>query len=249
MKLILLLFSVAISFQGFSQINLNKVKKATGKDSTKVQGILGGLTGKGSSGSLTNDEIIAGLKEALSTGAVNSTALLNQADGFLKNEAIKIMMPEEAKQVESTLRKLGMSSLVDKAIVSMNRAAEDAAGGATDIFISAIKGMTVTDGLNILRGGDFAATEFLKQATAARLTEQFRPVIEQSLNKVNATAYWEDVFKQYNRFSKDKVETDLTLYVTQRALNGLFHTIALEEQKIRKNPAARVSDILKKVFG
>ncbi|MBX2938811.1 MAG: DUF4197 domain-containing protein [Ferruginibacter sp.] len=249
MKLILLLVSLTFSFQGFSQINLNKVKKAAGKDSSKVQGVLGGLTGKSNSGSLTNDEIIAGLKEALSTGAVNSTALLHRADGFLKNEAIKIVMPEEAKKVETTLRRLGMSSLVDKAIVSMNRAAEDAAGGATDIFISAIKGMTVTDGLNILRGGDFAATEFLKQATTVRLTEQFRPVIEQSLDKVNATAYWEDVFKQYNKVSPNKVETDLAMYVTERALNGLFHTIALEEQKIRKNPAARVSDILKKVFG
>lgn len=248
MKQLLLLACVLFSVNGFAQINLNKAKKAIGKDSTKVSGIFDKVKGSGS-GNLSNEEIINGLKEALSTGAVNSTSLLSKADGFLKNEAIKIIMPEEAQKVETTLRKMGMGSMVDKAIESMNRAAEDAASGATDIFISAIKGMTVSDGIGILRGGDFAATEYLKKATTLQLTEQFRPVISKSLDKVNATAYWENVFKQYNRFSKDKVETDLTMYVTQKALDGLFHTIGLEEQKIRKDPAARVSDLLKKVFG
>lgn len=243
MKRVLLLTIAFGALNAEAQI-LDKVKKVAGKDSTKIATI----TGKSSGSNLTNDEIIAGLKEALSTGTVNATTLLNKTDGFLKNEAIKIVMPEEAKKVESTLRKMGLSSVVDKAITSMNRAAEDAAIEAKDIFIDAIKGMTVKDGLTILRGGDFAATEFLKNATTDQLTQRFRPIIENSLNKVNATAYWEDVFKNYNRFSKDKVETDLTAYVTNKALEGLFHTIGLEEQKIRKDPAARATEILKKVF-
>lgn len=243
MKRVLLLTIAFGALNAEAQI-LDKVKKVAGKDSTKIATI----TGKSSGSNLTNDEIIAGLKEALSTGTVNATTLLNKTDGFLKNEAIKIVMPEEAKKVESTLRKMGLSSVVDKAITSMNRAAEDAAIEAKDIFIDAIKGMTVKDGLTILRGGDFAATEFLKNATTDQLAQRFRPIIENSLNKVNATAYWEDVFKNYNRFSKDKVETDLTAYVTNKALEGLFHTIGLEEQKIRKDPAARATEILKKVF-
>jgi hypothetical protein len=243
MKRVLLLTIAFGALNAEAQI-LDKVKKVAGKDSTKIATI----TGKSSGSNLTNDEIIAGLKEALSTGTVNATTLLNKTDGFLKNEAIKIVMPGEAKKVESTLRKMGLSSVVDKAITSMNRAAEDAAIEAKDIFIDAIKGMTVKDGLTILRGGDFAATEFLKNATTDQLTQRFRPIIENSLNKVNATAYWEDVFKNYNRFSKDKVETDLTAYVTNKALEGLFHTIGLEEQKFRQDPAARATEILKKVF-
>lgn len=247
MRIILLALILFTGAQANSQI-LNKVKKIAGKDSTKISGVIDGLSGDKSS-SLSNDEIIAGLKEALTTGTINASSLLNKTDGFLKNEAIKILMPEEARKVESTLRKMGLSSVVDKAITSMNRAAEDAAAGASEIFINAIKGMTVKDGLQILKGGDFAATDFLKSATTAQLTAQFRPVIEESLKKVNATAYWEDVFKQYNKFSSNKVETDLTTYVTSKALDGLFYTIGLEEQKIRKDPAARATEILKKVFG
>ncbi len=204
---------------------------------------------KTSSSSLSNEEIIGGLREALSVGAVNSTNLLHKADGYFANEAIKIMMPEEAKKVEKTLRSMGMGNMVDKAILSMNRAAEDAAGDVSSIFIDAIKKMTLQDGLSILRGGDFAATEYLKKMTTAELTERMRPVINTSLDKVNATQHWNTVFTNYNRFSSSKVETDLAAYVTSKALEGLFYTIGLEEQKIRKDPAARVSDLLKKVFG
>jgi hypothetical protein len=141
-----------------------------------------------------------------------------------------------------------MGSMVDKAILSMNRAAEDAASGVGDIFWTAIKGMSIKDGLQILRGGDFAATDYLKSVTTSELTEKFRPVIEAALVKVDATKYWKDIFTNYNRFSKDEVNTDLTAYVTERALSGLFYNISLEEQKIRKDPAAQVTDILKKVF-
>ena len=157
-------------------------------------------------------------------------------------------MPEEAKKVEKTLRNFGMGSVVDKAILSMNRAAEDAASGVGTIFWDAIKSMSIKDGLQILRGGDFAATDYLKSVTTKELTEKFRPVIEKALVKADATKYWKDVFTNYNRFSASQVNTDLTAYVTERALSGLFYNIRLEEQKIRKDPAAQVTDILKKVF-
>ena len=203
----------------------------------------------GESGSnLSNDDIISGLKEALRVGTDSSEKKLSKLDGFFGDAAIKILMPEEAKKVEKTLRNFGMGSLVDKAILSMNRAAEDAANGVGNIFWTAIKGMSIKDGLQILRGGDFAATDYLKSVTTAELTEKFRPVIEAALVKADATKYWKDVFTNYNRFSKDQINTDLTAYVTERALSGLFYNIGLEEQKIRKDPAAQVTDILKKVF-
>ena len=202
-----------------------------------------------SSGSLSNDDIISGLKEALRVGTDSSTKKLSKLDGFFGDAAIKILMPEEAKKMEQTLRNVGMGSLVDKAILSMNRAAEDAANGVGNIFWNAIKQMSIKDGLQILRGGDFAATDYLKSMTSKELTGKFRPVIEASLVKVDATRYWKDVFTAYNRFTINPVNTDLNAYVTERALKGLFYNISLEEQKIRKNPAAQVTDILKKVFG
>ncbi|HQW83856.1 MAG TPA: DUF4197 domain-containing protein [Ferruginibacter sp.] len=197
---------------------------------------------------LSNDDIISGLKEALRVGTDSSAAKLSKLNGFFGDEAIKILMPEEAKKVEKTLRGIGMGSLVDKAILSMNRAAEDAASGVGNIFWTAIKGMSINDGLQILRGGDFAATDYLKSVTTAELTEKFRPVIDAALVKTDATKYWKDVFTNYNRFSANQVNTDLTAYVTEKALSGLFYNIGLEEQKIRKDPAAQVTDILKKVF-
>jgi hypothetical protein len=198
---------------------------------------------------LSNDEIINGLKEALRVGTDSSTKRLSKLNGFFGDAAIKVLMPDEAKKIESTLRSLGMGSMVDKAILSMNRAAEDAAGGVGNIFWDAINKMSITDGLTILRGGDFAATDYLRSVTNKELTEKFRPVIEASLVKADATRYWKDMFTAYNRFSSKPVNTDLAGYVTERALSGLFLKISLEEQKIRKNPAAQVNDILKKVFG
>jgi hypothetical protein len=158
-------------------------------------------------------------------------------------------MPEEAKKVESKLRTMGMGKQVDNAILSMNRAAEDAAKEVAPIFLSAIKGITIQDGVGILKGGDFAATNYLKERTTASLTESFRPVIENSLKKVDATKYWNTLFTNYNRFSSEKVNPDLVAYVTEKALAGIFYQVGLEEQQIRKDPLARTSDILKKVFG
>lgn len=243
---------VAVLLISFTALNaqsiLNKIKKAAAKDSSGA--IFSGL-GKPAPGKfLSNEEIIKGLKEALSIGTDSAAKKLNRTDGFFANAALKILMPDEAKRAESTLRKAGLGSLADKAILSMNRAAEDAAGGIAPIFIDAIKQMTVTDGLKILQGGDFAATEFLKSTTTAKLTQKMRPVIEASLAKVNADAYWRDVFSTYNKlsFSKTPVNTDLSAYVTEKAMTGIFFSIGQQEQKIRKDPAAQVTALLKKVF-
>ncbi|MBW7889821.1 MAG: DUF4197 domain-containing protein [Chitinophagaceae bacterium] len=212
-----------------------------------AQQILSGMnTG---SGPLTSAEIASGLKEALRIGTQNGTGKLSVADGFFANAAVKILMPEEAKKVESSLRNLGLGSLVDKAILSMNRAAEDAAKYATPIFVDAIKSMTISDAMGILRGGNYAATDYFKEKTTLPLTNAFRPVIEKALTKVDATKYWNDVFSAYNKFAANPVNTDLTAYVTGKALDGIFHEVGQEELKIRKDPAARVTELLKKVFG
>jgi len=205
--------------------------------------------GNGTLGGLSNTDIVSGLKQALTIGTQNSTSQLSSVDGFFKNAAIKILLPEEAKKVESTLRNLGMSSLVDKAILSMNRAAEDASRGAGTIFINAVKQMTITDAVNILKGGDFAATNYFKGKTTSALASSFQPVINNALKNVNATKYWGDVTSVYNQFSANKINTDLSAYVTQKAMDGIFYQLGLEEQKIRRDPVARTTDILKKVFG
>jgi hypothetical protein len=223
-------------------------KSTTGTDILKKAG---SIFGKKGGGGLSNEDVVAGLKEALSVGARNSSDKLSAVDGFFGNAMIKVLMPDEAKKVESTLRGLGMGDLVDKAILSMNRAAEEASKSAAPIFVDAIKSMTIGDAFGILKGNDSAATSYLKGKTTASLTSAFKPVIESALEKVNATKYWKDVFETYNKLPTtfNKVNTDLSGYVTEKALTGLFYQVSLEEQKIRKDPAARVTDILKKVFG
>lgn len=193
-------------------------------------------------------QVAAGLKEALSIGAQNSTMRLSSVNGFFSNAALKILMPPEAQKVESTLRSIGLGSVVDKAIQSMNRGAEEASKSALPIFKNAITQMTINDAVGILKGGDFAATNYFKDKTSSQLTEAFRPVIEASLKKVEATKYWNDVFSAYNKVSRTPVNTDLTAYVTEKAMAGIFLELSLEEQKIRKDPAARVTELLKKVF-
>jgi hypothetical protein len=200
-------------------------------------------------GQLTAAEIASGLKQALEVGAQNSSNQLSAVDGFFKNAAIKILLPEEAQKVEKTLRDLGMGNLVDKAILSVNRAAEDASRSAAPIFIDAIRSMTIQDAVGILKGGDFAATNYLKSKTTSSLTAAFKPVIQQSLDKVSATKYWSDVFNTYNKFASNKINPDLSGFVTGKAIDGIFYQVSLEEQKIRKDPVARVTDLLKKVFG
>ncbi|HEY8388728.1 MAG TPA: DUF4197 domain-containing protein [Parasegetibacter sp.] len=237
-KLTLLLVITAASVSGFSQIG-NPLKKA---------GEILNSAKNGESTSLSAEEIAAGLKEALSVGASNSTNRLSAADGFLKDAAVKILMPEEFRKIESKMRAVGMGKLFDNAVTSMNRAAEEAAKKAAPIFLNAIKSMSIKDAVGILRGDELAATTYLKNTTSADLTASFKPVIAESLEKVEATKYWTELFTVYNKFSKEQVNTDLTDYVTQKSLEGIFYYVGLEEKKIRKDPAARVSDILEKVF-
>ncbi|SDG17696.1 DUF4197 domain-containing protein [Chitinophaga filiformis] len=201
------------------------------------------------SGGLSSAQIAAALKEALTIGTQNSANKLSAANGFFANAALKILMPPEAQKVESTLRNVGLGSVVDKAILSMNRGAEEAAKSAAPIFVNAIKQMTITDALGILKGGNSAATNYFKDKTTAALTSAFKPVIGDALKKVDATKYWSDLFSVYNKFSSTPVNTDLTAYVTEKAIAGIFQEVAVEEQKIRQDPAARVTDLLKTVFG
>ena len=199
-------------------------------------------------GNLSSAEVVQGLKDALRVGTDSSTYHLALLDGFYKDDMIKILMPPEAQKLEKTLRGVGLGSIVDKAVLSMNRSAEDATKYVGDIFLNSIKQMSIQDAFGILRGNDRAATDYLKRTTSAQLTAAFKPVVSKSLQFTDATKYWKDVFTAYNRFSNTPVNTNLTDYVTQKALDGLFYHIGLEEQKIRKDPAARVTDILKKVF-
>jgi hypothetical protein len=246
MKSSFVLFASILLISYHSQAQgLKNILKKDSSGKTGVQKILSSAPGKQS---LSNDDIVAGLKEALSVGSNNASQKLSAADGFFKDAAIKVLMPEEAKKAEKKLRSLGMGKLVDDAILAMNRAAEDASKSAAPIFVNAVKQMSIQDAVGILRGSDFAATDYLKGKTTSSLTEAFRPVIETSLKKVDATKYWNAVFTAYNKFSTEKVNTDLAAYVTEKALFGIFTQLGKEEQKIRKDPMARTSDILKKVF-
>jgi hypothetical protein len=235
------------ALMGFSQSTTTPKKKKSLLD--QVNSTIGSVTAS-SGTSLSSDEIVKGLKEALTVGANNSTGKLSAANGFFKDAVVKVLMPPEAKKVEKTLRSIGAGKLVDDAILSLNRAAEDASKSAAPIFINAIKNMSIQDALGILKGKDTAATYYLKGATSKELTAAFKPVIDASLAKVDATKYWGLIFEKYNSLPTtfNKVNTDLSAYATERALAGIFYYVAEEEKKIRANPAARVSDILKKVF-
>lgn len=233
---------IFFSFSLFAQNDSTNKLGGLFKKATSV------LSKNSSSSSLSSDQIVSGLKEALSLGAQKSGDKLSVTDGFFKDAAVKILLPKEVQDVEKKMRMLGMGKSVDNAELSMNRAAEDASKSAAPIFLSAIKQMTVTDALNILRGTDTAATGYLRKTTTPQLTSAFMPVIEVSLKKTDAAKYWNEVFTAYNRFSSKKVDTDINSYVTGKALDGLFYYVAQEEVNIRKNPADRVTDILKTVF-
>lgn len=205
----------------------------------------------GSSGApLTTAEVAQGLKEALIKGISKGSDLVSQVDGYLKNPEIKIPFPPEVKKVEDRLRQIGLGGEVDKFIMTLNRGAEDAAGEAKPIFIEAIRSMTIQDAWAILRGEDDAATQYLKRTTSGLLKEKFKPVIQNSLNKVNATKYYGEIVTRYNQIPLvQKVNPDLDDYATDKAIEGLFLMIAKEEKNIRENPVARTTELLKKVFG
>jgi hypothetical protein len=200
-------------------------------------------------GNPTTFEISQGLKQALEIGTSQGADRLSLKDGFLGNMAVKILFPPEAAKVESTLRGLGLNSLCDNVITSLNRAAEDAVKEAKPIFIAAIKQMTIADATNILLGNEDAATQYFKRVTTAQLMEKFSPVITNSLSKVGATKYWGDVTSRYNTIPLVKpINPDLSEYVAQKAIDGLFLEIAQEELKIRSNLSARSTPLLQKVF-
>ena len=203
-----------------------------------------------SSNKLTEEEAASRIREALIKGTTAGVETVSKLDGYFKNPEIKIPFPPEAKEMELKLRAVGLGNKVDEAVLSINRAAEDAAVEAKPIFISAIKNLTLRDVFNIVQGEKDAATRYLKKNTSQQLAVQFRPKIETSLEKVDATKYWDDVITSYNKipFVK-KMNPDLAEYVTEKAIEGLFVMIAREEENIRKNPAARTTELLRKVFG
>jgi len=213
-----------------------------------VQNATGGAGNNGSTG-LTNTEITNGLREALNVGTNNATGSASKINGFLSNPLIKIPFPPEVKIVESKARQYGMGSQVDRFVSTMNKAAEEASKQAAPVIINAIKGMTITDGLTILQGGDNAATNFLQNRTSAELTSKFSPIVKAAMNKVELTKFWNPIINAYNRIpGVSRKNPNLEQYVTQKALEGLFKLIAQEETKIRKDPASRVTDILRRVF-
>ena len=192
----------------------------------------------------------SGLKQALEIGISAGANNLAATDGYFGNSLVKVLFPPEAQKVEETMRKLGLGSMVDKAIESFNRGAEKAAKEAAPIFVSAIKQITINDAMGILLGDNGAATSYLKSSTLQQLNARFTPVIDRSLNEVNATKYWEDVIVRYNKIPfVQKVNPDLTSFVTEKALDGLFMMVAKEELKIRDNVSSRTTDLLQKVFG
>lgn len=211
----------------------------------------------GSSGTpekkLTNDEVIRGLREALSVGTNNSSSAASKVDGFYKNPILFIPFPPDAIKVKEKVEQLGMKDKVDKFVETMNRGAEESCKEAAPIFLNAITNMSIGDGFNILNGPENAATKYLEEKTSTELYNTFKPKVQNALKTVKLTEYWNPLITKYNQVTAltggDKVNPDLDDYVTKGAMKGIFTLIADEEKKIRKDPMARVSDILKTVFG
>jgi len=222
-----------VSGEVSSQINLSK------------------LLNKISPAVVTEEEAGKGIKEALTQGVTIAVLNLNKKDGFFGSEFYKVLLPPDAKKVETTLRRIGLGSQVDKAVLAINRGAEDAVGSAKPIFIDAIKEMTLSDALGIVRGNKYAATQYFKQKTSDKLVAAFTPSVKTSLDKTYATKYYSDIVNTYNALptSFDKANPDLTSYVVGKAVDALFDQVAQQEAEIRANPLARTTEILKKVFG
>ena len=198
---------------------------------------------------LSNADIAIGLKEALNNGIEKQVSKLTKTDGFFKNETVKILLPDELKIVDTRLRSIGLSNLADEGLKVLNRAAEDAVKEATPIFVDAVKQMTFSDAKNILMGNESAATSYLKNTTSTALYSKFNPVIKSSFSKVGADKVWTNIITRYNSIPLvTKINPDLTDYTTNKAMDGVFKMIAVEEKQIRTNLNARSSDILRKVF-
>lgn len=224
----------------------NAATTAVQQATQAVNTAVGGTTAP----ALSNEEVIKGLREALSVGTNNSSASASKTDGYLKNARLFIPWPEEAKDMREKLIKLGMQKKVEEFETSLNRAAEEAAKKAGSVFLDAITKMSVSDGFAILKGADTAATNFLRKTSYSPLYNQFLPIVKEAIAKVKVTSYWNPLVTKYNKIPGVKKQNpDLNDYVTKKAANGLFVLIADEEAKIRKDPMARVTDLLKKVFG
>jgi hypothetical protein len=230
-KIIFLTILIAIGQYASAQINLKKLKNT--------------LSGN----PLSTEEVAEGLKEALTNGASKGADIVSQLDGYYKNPEIRIPFPPDVKRVEDRLRQIGLNDEVDRFIVSLNRAAEDAAREAKPIFISAIRQLTIQDAWAILRGDQDAATQYLSRTTSDNIRAVFLPIVRTALEKVNATKYYGDLINAYNKIPLvQKADPDLEGYAVQKAMDGLFIMVAKEEKNIRDNPGARTSDLLKKVF-
>lgn len=241
-KLITLLFCLFLLNNSRAQVLLEKAKKQIQKETKKIV--------PAKENQLSNEEIIRGLKEALEIGSTNSVSLASKIDGFYKNPLIKIPFPPEAQKIEKKVRQIGMERQADDFIENLNRAAEEASKEAAPIFINAIKTMTLTDGMAILKGKENAATQYMKSKTSDELNKKFSPIVKKAIDKVAVTRYWNPLITAYNRVpGVEKKNPDLEKYVLEKTLDGLFLLMEKEEVKIRKDPGARVTDLLKKVFG
>jgi hypothetical protein len=231
----IMLLTFTIAFMDVNAQLFNNAKKLIKQNSSK---------------GLTEKDAAEGIKEALIKGTEQGVKTVSNVDGYFGNPEIKIPFPPDAKEIETKLRAVGLGKKVDEVVLSINRAAEDAAKEAKPIFIAAIKNMTITDAVNIVKGENNAATKYLQRTTSPELNKKFQPPIKASLDKVEATKHWAEVIELYNKipFVK-KMNPNLTEYVTGKAIEGLFVMVAKEELKIRKDPVARTSEILKKVFG
>ncbi|RAR70865.1 DUF4197 domain-containing protein [Flavobacterium aciduliphilum] len=228
---------------------LSQAKKGTVKP--KIKTSIPKITTPGTSSNPSASlDIATGLKEALQNGVSKEVTKLALEDGFFKNEAVKILMPEELTKMENTLRKLGMGNVVDQGVLTMNRAAEDAVKVATPIFMDAIKNMTITDAKSILFGNSNAATLYLQSSTHEALYQKFSPIVQESIAKVGADVVWNAMISKYNQIPLiSKVNPDLTDYITKKTMDGVFKMIAVEEENIRKNLKSRTSSVLQNVFG
>ena len=213
----------------------------------ELQNVIGNIPNSG--GVLNQEQIGNGLRQALDNGIENQVIKLTAKDGFFKNELVKILLPQELQGVDRALRKIGLSNLADEGLKVLNRAAEDAVKTATPIFVDAVKEITFTDAKNILLGDKNAATTFLRNKTSQKLFDSFKPVINESFSKVGADAIWNRLISKYNTIPfVQKVDPDLTTYVTNQALDGVFTMIAVEEKAIREKASLRNTALLKQVF-
>ncbi len=220
----------------------------TACSSAQINKTLGDILGE-EGGGLTTQEVAAGLKQALEKGTIQGTSQASKVDGYFKNPKIKIPLPPDVEEAEARLRQLGLGNTVDKFLLTMNRAAEQAADEARPIFINAIKSMTIQDAWNILKGDQHAATNYLERTTSRQLYNSFKPVISDVTEQVSLTRYYSDFANVYNRIpGVTDINTDLNDYVTKKAMDGLFTLIAEEEERIREDPVARTTELLKKVF-